>query len=147
MTSISTLSFGLVLATLLAGSAHAAETPTDLPGLTVTAANARIVEPIYAKHPRNYRVYGGPGPYFPERATRLKVSGEVVLQCRLLASGLLEACAVVSESPADFGFGDASLLMAKREAVTARPLVVEGQPVDGESVRLTIPFNAPARGY
>jgi protein TonB len=47
--------------------------------------------------------------YYPDRAQRMEVSGKATISCTVTAKGTLESCSVVSENPADMGFGDAAL--------------------------------------
>lgn len=105
----------------------------------------RMVDPIFAQQPAwAVRKYGGPGLFFPEKADRGRlVTGTAVIQCVLAANGALDGCAVVSETPADYGFGDAALKMAERRALTATPRIDDGHPVGGEVVRLAIDFGHP----
>jgi hypothetical protein len=50
-----------------------------------------------------------PEEYYPERALRACAAGRVKVHCTAQAEGKLTACAVVSETPAGMGFGDATL--------------------------------------
>jgi len=43
--------------------------------------------------------------YYPEKAQRNGVDGKVVLTCTVTAEGHLTGCAIVSEEPANQGFG------------------------------------------
>lgn len=49
---------------------------------------------------------------YPARALRQDLSGDVVLNCAVLEEGLLDGCAVVSESPFGAGFGPAAIRAA-----------------------------------
>jgi hypothetical protein len=71
---------------------------------------------------------------------RMGVRGAAVIQCVLLASGALNNCAPVSETVQDMGFMPASLMMARRGAITAAPRIVDGQPLASEVVEVTVPF-------
>jgi TonB family protein len=51
--------------------------------------------------------------YYPDRASRMGVSGKAVISCSVAASGALQACSVVSEDPPDQGFGSAALKLSK----------------------------------
>jgi len=46
---------------------------------------------------------------YPPRAIAANVGGAVMLECLVTAAGGVSGCAVVSESPASFGFGKAAL--------------------------------------
>jgi TonB family protein len=90
--------------------------------------------------PGAYADLGPVGGYYPERAARLRMQGRAVIQCRAAADGRLSACQPVEESPTDWGFSEASLRMAQTGWITAAPRLADGQPVDGELVRLQVPF-------
>jgi protein TonB len=51
---------------------------------------------------------------YPAKAQAKGVSGGAVLSCAVLVTGWLGACDVIKETPPDFGFGAASLRVAKR---------------------------------
>ena len=50
--------------------------------------------------------------FYPARAHKLGVGGQAILHCRVGGNGDLSQCAVASELPATFGFGDAALMIA-----------------------------------
>jgi TonB family protein len=75
--------------------AAAAATPPAAPA-TFTPASAEDIE-----------------RYYPERAMRMGISGSVELACTLNTQGRLDGCAVTSEAPADQGFGEAAVRLAK----------------------------------
>jgi len=51
--------------------------------------------------------------YYPDRAQRMEVGGRAVVDCRVTPEGKLEDCKVLSESPAEYGFGDAALRLTR----------------------------------
>lgn len=122
---------GAVLVALGATSAHPAE-PTPLR------------DPIF-QNQRGSGSLGGPGPYYPERAHRLGITGTALIECTLAAKGRLNDCRAIEEQPSGQNFIDAAMLMAKRGWMTAKPAEVDGKPVDGEVVRVLVPFNAGRR--
>ena len=79
--------------------------------------------------------------YYPDRASRMEVEGRATLSCTVNARGTLDGCSVVSEEPADMGFGDAAMKMSK--LFKMRPQTKDGQPVDGGTVRIPIRFSLP----
>lgn len=109
-------------------------------------SSARMVEPIITLPPRMVsKEFGAPGLFMPEIATRGRrpVSGIATIQCALAANGVLTACMVIAETPPKYNFGYAALRMAEVRVLTAAPRIVDGQPVSGEIVRLTIEFGHP----
>jgi hypothetical protein len=81
---------------------------------------------------RNYRQYGDPGPYFPDRAARMGVGGVVVMDCGVLPDLRLAPCSVAAVTPENMGFDDAARKMAQAGWMTAGP-APEGvaPPADG----------------
>ena len=77
--------------------------------------------------------------YFPHRAVTRGVSGRVVLDCAVAADGRL-SCAVASEDPAGWGFGDASLQAARHFRVA--PATADGQPTSGGRLRVPMAWRA-----
>ncbi len=76
--------------------------------------------------------------YYPDRAQRMEVSGRAEISCTVLSTGKLTGCTVVSEDPADQGFGDAALKLSK--LFKMRPQTKEGAPTNGGTVRIPIRF-------
>lgn len=56
---------------------------------------------------------------YPVRAVARDLAGDVVLSCAVLEDGLLDGCAVVSESPVDAGFGPAAVRSANGGRLSA----------------------------
>jgi protein TonB len=79
--------------------------------------------------------------YYPERANRLGQEGAATIRCTVSAKGALIACLVASEAPADGGFGDAALKLAK--VFRLKPATADGAPVDGGVFSTKITFKLP----
>lgn len=122
---------GALLVALAAASAHSAEP-------------APLRDPIF-QNQRGSGSPGGPGPYYPERAHRLGITGTALIECTLTAKGRLNDCRAIEEQPRGQNFIDAAMLMAKRGWMKAKPAELDGKPVDGEIVRVLVPFNAGRR--
>ena len=112
------LLMGAVAALALAGLA-AAQTPPGTP-------------PRYAAVPTADQI----AALYPPRARDQEVEGRAVVQCRVTSAGLLEACAVVSETPAGYGFGQATIEAAKLFRLNA--IDPQGKPVTGTQIRLPV---------
>lgn len=72
--------------------------------------------------------------YYPDRAQRMEVNGQATLSCTGTAKGTLEGCSVVSESPADYGFGDAAMKLSRWYRIA---------PLDGVQITIPIDFSVP----
>jgi hypothetical protein len=51
--------------------------------------------------------------YEPDRAQRMAQNGDSSMRCRLATTGSLTDCAVTTESPEEYGFGNAILKLAR----------------------------------
>ena len=97
----------------------------------------------FAEATPEFRKFGGPGPYYPDRAARAGASGVVLLDCEAEAgTGKLARCAVAAETPQLYEFGVAALKMAKDGWITAAPDPAAASGT--QHVRLTVGFKAPA---
>jgi TonB family protein len=93
-----------------------------------------ITQPDWIERPDGFDLVR----FYPADAVRRKLSGEALMQCRVQASGLLTACAVVRQSPQGEGFGEAVLQMAP--LFRMRPMTRDGAPVGGAMVRIPVRF-------
>jgi protein TonB len=72
----------------------------------------------------------------------MNTAGSAKMSCVVTATGTLQDCQVVSQTPEDFGFGDAALKMAK--LFKMQPKTEDGTPVGGARVTIPIRFNLPS---
>ncbi|HTK34963.1 MAG TPA: TonB family protein [Caulobacteraceae bacterium] len=82
--------------------------------------------------------------YYPERAQRLSVAGNAVVQCKVAADGAVTDCSVVEENPVDFGFGAAAIKLLTAYAQFS-PKIAEGHIVAGASIKVPIAFSTAPR--
>lgn len=82
---------------------------------------------------------GTAGPYYPERAERLRISGAAAIECGLQPSGALTDCIAIAETPQGQNFMDAALLMAERGVMTAKRPPRDSTD-QARAVRVTVPF-------
>ncbi|MES2034721.1 MAG: energy transducer TonB [Pseudomonadota bacterium] len=78
---------------------------------------------------------------YPERAKRERVEGGATLLCRVLDTGRLTDCRVVSEAPTGYEFGEAALKIAPE--LRMKPVAIDGKPVSGGQVRIPLKFKMP----
>ncbi|MFN9848469.1 MAG: hypothetical protein ACK56C_08865 [Alphaproteobacteria bacterium] len=67
----------------------------------------------------DYREYGVAGPFYPERAARYEVGGEVVMDCRVAADDQLKDCKILDVRPVDWGFDEAVVRMILKGWISA----------------------------
>jgi protein TonB len=91
-----------------------------------------ITVPQWLRRPRNLQ------RYYPRGAIARGVEGMVVLDCMVATTGALR-CQVISETPREWGFGDAALRIAAEHRM--EPARSNGAPVEGR-YRMRVPFRA-----
>jgi TonB family protein len=80
------------------------------------------------------------GQYYPGKAARMRVEGDVKIHCIVSPEGRLIGCVVLSEAPQNYGFGAASVAMAE-QLIRASPLPNGG---DDRVLETTIRWRLPA---
>lgn len=76
--------------------------------------------------------------YYPRRALEREISGSATIRCRVATNGSVDACAVLSETPAGQGFGEAALKLSRFFRMS--PKTVDGAPVEGAAVDIGLAF-------
>ena len=89
-----------------------------------------VTRPHWLQQPRNLT------RYYPPRAIERGIEGDVVLNCLVRVSGLLD-CEVVSESPDGWGFSNAALRIAGAHRMA--PATRSGVAVEGRYT-MRVPF-------
>jgi protein TonB len=79
--------------------------------------------------------------YYPDRAMRLGKEGSVKLDCLVRANGTLTQCAVGSETPEGYGFGEATQKIARYFRMT--PQQEDGKAVEGGAVSVRVQWKLP----
>jgi protein TonB len=126
----------LILATGLSATAISSASRADeVPNRDVVFPHGRT----------SFPEFGPVGPYYPERAARMGAQGRVVLDCHIAADQRLQDCRVISESPPQWGFSEASMIMAERHWVIAAPRSDGAPESAGERGLLTIEFKIGRR--
>jgi TonB family protein len=83
----------------------------------------------------------GPQANAPPAAGAEQVDGRARVSCTVTAEGRLVDCAVISEEPAGYGFGDAALRTSK--LFKMNPIGRDGRPVAGAKVVIPMVFKPP----
>lgn len=128
---------GLTLAAFLAGGAAAPSPPAP------KAANGAAQTPLQSPAAPRRPPHGCDikNRYYPDKAKRLGVDGRVLLYCRVELTGKLSDCDVASESPRNFGFGDAALCMTA--LMKMKTVDKSGASIVGTRVPVPVNFNLP----
>jgi TonB family protein len=96
-----------------------------------------VTPPAWERRPTGEEI----AKYYPLAAATDGVEGSAILRCAVTSAGRVEQCLIQSETPPGSGFGQAAAAMAP--LFRMKPMTVNGQAVDGGTVRLPIRFLLP----
>lgn len=83
------------------------------------------------------------GRYYPAAAAMQRVDGDVTLSCAVTVEGRLEDCIVLTERPANSGFGPAAVALTSELRVN--PRVEDGRIVEESTIHFEVPFRMDPR--
>ncbi len=101
--------------------------------------------PLRAAHYKTnspYSAYAPAGPYWPDRALRMRAGGFVAVNCFVADDLRLKDCRVATSTGDEFGFADAVLKMAQQGWMTAAPLPNDVLPTPAGVYRFEVTFAA-----
>lgn len=78
--------------------------------------------------------------YYPAEAAKAHLPGRSTVSCDVKLDGHLENCTVLSESPTEAGFGEATLALT--QYFQMKPASLDGKPTAGGKVTIPIVFQA-----
>jgi TonB family protein len=104
--------------------------------LPTAQAQIAVNAPTWTKRPTENDVLA----VFPAAARSAGVGGRVILSCVVSERGVMETCVIVEETPKEFGFGAAALLVARYYFM--KPAMSDGKPTRA-TVRLPVTFQKP----
>lgn len=111
-----------------------ADTPPQMPqSMPPAAAAPELTAAALRRIPSPQMIAG----YYPDRALERQWQGTARIRCRVEAGGRLAGCVALEETPAGWGFADASIQMAQRE-LAARQTDEVGRPTIGRMIVLQI---------
>ncbi|OYW79426.1 MAG: hypothetical protein B7Z26_08115 [Asticcacaulis sp. 32-58-5] len=79
--------------------------PVEAAGASSQPATSPYVKAQWASYPTGEAALN----YYPARALDQEIEGEALVECTFNASGKITACAVLTENPARYGFGQATV--------------------------------------
>ncbi|MHB8285103.1 MAG: energy transducer TonB [Caulobacteraceae bacterium] len=98
-------------------------TTAGLPNLP-KAPTAAVTLPHWDRLPTGAEVYA----LYPPAAVSAHVEGAALVNCRATTDGAIANCAIISETPAGYGFGAATIKAAHLFHLT--PVIKDGKPTE-----------------
>jgi hypothetical protein len=109
------------------------------PGAFPAASGPEIAAPVWIVSPHE----DWTGDFVPDRPARMNQKGEATVRCVATEIGTLANCWLMQETPADFGFGDAVLMLL--QLVRMKPDDAGGAPVAGRPFVQTLRYEGLTR--
>jgi len=134
-TVIAMLAAVAVAAMSTASAGWADTTPAPAPWAATQAPGPRPTIPNPSPNWTRQATGADLAQYYPDRAQRMEKEGDAIIRCTATLEGSLADCQVVSESPKGYGFGDATVKVARFFRV--KPMMRDGYPVES---LITIPL-------
>lgn len=103
-----------------------------------SAAPRVITDPDWQTRPTGAEL----GSAYPAIAELLNLEGRAVVACGVNDLGVLVNCEIRSELPEGLGFGQAALALTERFRM--KPKTIDGEPVEGGTVRVPLRFTLPS---
>ena len=91
-----------------------------------------VLEPVWIAQPNRDDI----DREYPPLAKRWRDNGRAVVECTAQDDGVLAGCTIISETPENEGFGDATLKLTSLYRLA--PLDAKGRPIKGFRARLTV---------
>jgi len=104
----------------------------------ITSVAHTVGKPVIVTAPTNAQIQAA----YPERALSDQIEGAAAIDCFVTAEGRLSRCQIAGETPAGYGFGQATLDLAGDFVM--QPRTVDGDSVSGAMVRVGVKFSASA---
>ena len=115
---------------------------TQRPTVATDATTAAVLSGRYDVPNPDWVQFPVIAGHYPQQAFDKKVSGVVLLHCVIRSDGSLTRCLTTDEKPAGVGFAKAAMDMAP--LFQMRGSDIDGRPVSGRTVAITLWFDLPA---
>jgi protein TonB len=98
-------------------------------------ADPKADSPAWVKKPDEQTL----SRHYPVRAQFKNTPGMAMLECQVIADGLLSKCRIVAQTPVDYGFGEAAMSLVPHFQLAAR--TPSGKSTFGMKVKIPVRFH------